>query len=165
MGIRDVDRRSQAKVFGATKGMEVSVSSDYIQTVAKERLGMDDMRAGLLDNVDRLVMAGDLKKQRALHYNQMFTSLWRFSKQNAQAGLSQNTLASNFADSPLQTINAMRAKAWMGAEFSDERMLDQIVDVARGSDLSPKQMGRVFGAVPDVFGSIDVMGQLSKATW
>lgn len=155
--MQDVDEMKYSKVFGGAKGMAVEAEPSYMRGVLKQVGVKTD------DALDAVITMDELKKNRGLHYNQMFTSLWDYSKANMQSGKQYSELASNFMDDPLSAISKMRAAATQIDKFSHETMLGQIMGIARESDLNPKQMGAVFGAVPDIFGDTSALGSLNLA--
>jgi hypothetical protein len=163
MAKQNISEMLYSKVFGGAKGMAVTTSTFEMQKLLKERAGVTWLNNSSEAAIDALITMDELKKNRGLHYNQMFTSMWEFTKENIDSGKTQSTISSNFANDPTKLINKMRADALKNDKFSHEVMLDQIKTLARESNLNPQQMGRVFGAVPDVFGDISALGALSAA--
>lgn len=159
MATKDVEQMPYSKVFGGAKGMAVEVDQDYIRNLLSDRAKAPWMA----NDIDTLITMDELKKNRGLHYNQMFTSLWDFTKQNIDSGKTSNVVAANFFNDPIKKINKLRAIATQGDKFSHESMMTGIMKLARHAKLDPQQMGMVFGAVPDVFGDMDVLGSISAA--
>lgn len=133
------------KVFGGAKGMAREVSSQYLSE-ALNRINSP------LDNIETIISMDELRKNRGLHYNQMFTSLWDFAKTNMDSGKTKANLVSNFVQSPNQIINELKSAAIVNERLSHEKLLYNIMNLARSAKLTPEQMGGVFGAVPDIFG-------------
>lgn len=144
--LQDIEDTSIAKYFGAAKGMGVEVEENYMNKLLG-KVGINTIAP-----VEALITMDELKKNRALHYNQMFTSLWEFSRANMNSGKHQSQIASNFVNDPIKIIAELRRNALQGEHFQHEKMLGGIFRIARSAKLGPEQMGQVFGAVPEVFG-------------
>lgn len=136
------------KVFLGGKGMAGQVSGQHIANVSSKILG----RKVQYGEAMAIVAGGELKKNRQLHYHQLFTSLWQHSKVNMQSGKSLNQLAVNFVKDPLAIIADMKKKAERSGKYSHEIFLAESMQVARGAGLNPRQISEVYGMVPDVFG-------------
>lgn len=154
--LQDVENTRGSKTFGY-KGMAIQQSPNQISSIAREvaeslRLESLTGRLGELNEVQAIITMDELRKNRNLHYNQMFTSLWEFSKTNMQNGKNRSKIASNFANDPVKYIASLREAATQGEKFSHDVMLQGMFRIARKSKLTPAQMGGVFGAVPEVFG-------------
>lgn len=160
MAMQDISKPRYAKYFGI-KGMGVSVSPGYLEDVLTDAT---QQQSDMFRNIDAIVTMDELKKNRALHYNQMFSSLWEFTQINMQSNKQPGTLASNFGNNPQQVIAEIRKNAMtQPGIFSHEAALSNIVNIAREAQLTPEQMGGVFGAVPEVFGGLSPLGNLSAA--
>lgn len=160
MAMKDIENIRYSKVFGGAKGMAVSVSPEYLEKVLTQHAGVAQTRGDIYRGIDAIITMDELKKNRGLHYNQMFTSLWDFTKQNMKSGLTQG---STFAQDPAGMIADIRKAALNADKFDHETVLQRIVGLAREAKLTSEQMGHVFGAVPEVFGGIEAMGPLSAA--
>ncbi len=116
-------------------------------------------------HADMLRTMAELKKNRQLHYQQMFTELWRYvdrSIRSEKGDLMSNKARRLFYD-PRGLIGEMEQAATIGSTFDHDIMLRQIVDLAKEAKLSAPQMGTVFGAVPDVYGlATDTPWQLQE---
>jgi hypothetical protein len=137
-----------SKVFGGGKGMAGEIPTARIQSVIGNILGRNLPTQDYM----AIVSMGELKKNRMLHYQQLFTALWDHSKANMQSGKTISTLSSNFLKDPLAIIAQVKKKALHGDKYNHEMILRESMRLARGGALTPSQMGEVFGAVPDVFG-------------
>lgn len=145
MGMKEADlSKSWSKVFLGAKGMAAPTSQEYIDEVLS--------RFNYRDASEAIISMGELKKNRALHYHQMFTSLWDFTEQNMSTGQSFSKLATNFAGNPKEIISKLRRLSTQGNKLNHDRLLSSAFSIARGAQLNPEQIGSVFGAVPDVFG-------------
>lgn len=162
MTTEDIENFRYAKFFGI-KGMGVQTSDQYLQEVLSQRLGMSQKANAIYQGIDALISMDELRKNRALHYNQMVTSLWDFTRANLAGGRTHSSLASNFANDPLKFVQRMNRMYFSGQQADHERALRLLVSMSRQAKLSPKQMGAVFGAVPEIFGGVEVMGKLSTA--
>ena len=157
----EVNNIQTAKVFGGTKGMVKRETQEYMDTILRNRVGIQER--SLPYNINTIITMDELKKNRGLHYNQMFTSLWDYTDKNMKSGMTNSVLASNFASNPNAMIEKFRRQATQGDKFSHEFMLKRIKLLARSAKLTPEQMGHVFGAVPEVFeGGISALGKLSE---
>ena len=134
------------KSFGGVKGMGLRSTDERLGRIVSEVANVFDT------NVDALITMDELSKNRGLHYNQMFTSLWDFSRINMNQGFTQTKIASNFNNDPLKVIEKIRSAATGGDMIDHDKMLVEIMGLARSAKLSPSQMGRVFGAVPEIYG-------------
>lgn len=105
-----------------------------------------------MGNIEGIMFNAELQKDKSLLYNQIFTQLWEYTGQNLQKGLSSSTIASNFHNNPNVVISSMRRKARNNNKFSHEIFMKDIYEIAKESSFTATQMGRTFGAVPDVFG-------------
>lgn len=164
MAYEDVSDMSYSKVFGGFKGMTAEVSDAHLAKL-RSALQAEHIGGGYASPVDAIMTMDMLKKERNLHYNQMFSSLWEHTSARMKSGKQLSTLASNFANDPRAVIAQLRKTALDGDKFSHDTMLKQIFGLARGAGLKPQQMGEVFGAVPEVFGSryTDLMAGLTAA--
>jgi len=152
-----------SKVFGGAKGMAKEVGP---HSISKTLSAIDvSLSGGYASSVDAIITMDELKKNRGLHYNQMFTSLWEYTQLNMESGKQVSSLASNYANNPIKTIAKLNSLATQSDKFSHDLMLKNITQIARGASLTPSQFGNVFGAVPEVFGSEyqSIMGSLSLA--
>ena len=61
-------------------------------------------------------------------------------------------LASNFANDPAKALKTIGAVAAAEGGYSNESAVKFAYQIARGANLSDKQMGAVFGAVPETIG-------------
>lgn len=157
MANQPVNRSAWAKVFGTAKGMAATDKtqgelSAFLRTLAP------GATSGI-NPAEAIVSMGELRKNKALFYNQLFTSLWDFTNTNMKGGKQSSSLASNFANDPLAVIAKIRKMASDGQHIQDELILREAYKIARGGGLSPQQIGLAFGAVPDV------MGIESKEGW
>jgi hypothetical protein len=163
MATQDIERMRYAKVFGGAKGMAVTVSPEYIRQVLAQHAGLGEMRDPLWRTVEAVVTMDELKKNKALHYNQMLTALWDFSKHNMQSGLQISEQAQRFQSDPHAVIAQMRRIALDADKFDHNVMLREIMQLARGAKLTANQLGGVFGAIPEVYGDLGILGPLSAA--
>jgi len=160
MGMKEIERMRYSKVFGGAKGMAVSVPQQYIEDVLTQHAGMAQSRGDIFSGIDTIITMDELKKNRGLHYNQMFTSLWDFNQQNMKSGMAKG---SRFAKTPQAVIAEIRRAVLDADKFDHEKALGRIMGLARKANLTPHQMGRVFGAVPDIFDDLSALGPLSAA--
>jgi len=148
VGEREITDPKYAKLLGGHKGMAMVADSGYMDKF-KKLFG--------ISGADAIISMTELKKNRQLHYDQMFTSLWEMSQVNmSQAGNKQfGELSRKFVESPFVEVANMRAAAREATKaasgFSDELMLKQLWSIGKESRLTSKQIGGVFGAVPTVF--------------
>jgi len=161
-GISETGRMERFKVFGDAKAMLTVVETDAMREWIGKRVG----GAGL--GVDALISMDELRKNRQLHYKQMFTALYDYAKLNMSKsrigrrrgsgtswktyGAPERGITSEFLRNPLATMNQITQVAEASGGLQREQVLSELVRIARASKLSPEQMGRVFGAVPEVFG-------------
>jgi hypothetical protein len=142
-----------SKVFGGAKGMAMSVKGSDLQNYIAEKFG-NEWLAG--QGIDAIVSMGELKKNRALHYHQLFTSLWDYIDITKNSGKQFGSgLTSRFVSEPVKALEEIRQSASFltrGGGFSHEEMIKSALSMAREAELGPREMGAVFGAVPDVFG-------------
>jgi hypothetical protein len=159
MASHDITEFPQSQVIGGTKGMAPEVSQGYIDKV------MRGIGAADLQGVSAVITMDDLKKERHLHYEQMFTSLWEYTQANMQGGKQFSGLnmpvgsdfhswaekARAFEADPSREIAAIHKAATQADKFDHDLVLRELVQRARGADLTATQFGHVFGAVPEVF--------------
>jgi hypothetical protein len=161
MALRDITDTRYGKVFGGGKQMLTTTSQQYAINIGRGNLGLPRR---MLEDIDTIITMGELKKNRNLHYNQMFSSLWEYTTANMTEGKHMATLATNFVGDPWKIMAQMQRSAMLQDKFSHEVMLGQIHGLAKAARLSPAEMGRVFGAVPDIFPQgIEAMGALAPA--
>lgn len=127
------------------------------------RQGKTTLDAG----VDAIFMMDELKKNRSLHYNQMFTALWDFNRIRMGGNLKLNPEVATFQNDPLSWINKLeKATSGLPASERDIYKMREIVSLAQKSALTPEEMAGVFAAVPeamsDVAGIEEVLGTLSQ---
>lgn len=117
--------------------------------------------------VDAIFTVDELKKNRSLHYNQMFTALWDFNRARMNTGHQMSPDIKAFQSDPLSFIERIRGVAeGLPAVERDIYKMQQIANLARESRLTPEEMGGVFGAVPEAMediGGIKTLGNLNKA--
>jgi hypothetical protein len=158
MGVERMSVDEAVKVFGGAKGMAMRMPKPDINRFLAEVGGMQ--------GADVIATMDELKKNRALHYQQMFTSLWGFSKQNMESrqatgpstargvfgGRKARERAMNeFVNSPETFLRRLESRTVKGGVSQHEARLATAMGIAREAKLSPQQMGEVFGAVPEVF--------------
>ena len=145
-----------SKVFLSAKGMAASVEDKDLQRYIAEKFG-NEWLAG--QGIDAIVSMGELKKNRALHYHQLFTSLWDYIDITKNSGKKFGSgLTSRFVSEPVKALEEIRQAARLlgtPGGFSHEEMVKSALSMAREAELGPREMGAVFGAVPDVFGGME----------
>lgn len=152
-GKRRVEPGPLGKVYLGGKMMAWEKSPKYIQGVM-ETVGLGDFA-----KADALVIMDELKKNQRLLYNQLFSSLWKYSKINMSSDKNMSTLMSNFIHDPFATARQIE-ETYMtlgGDRLPDEQVIRQAYSMAKEAKLNPLQMGRVFGALPDVFSEWESM--------
>jgi hypothetical protein len=144
---RDISLGQAAKFYGV-KAMGLPVSPTHLENLAQGTIGTP-----FHQGIEVLATIDDLKKNRSLHYQQLFTSLWEFTTQNQQSGKAMGALASNFANDPAR-ITTIANRLAVSAEGRPVHAgpVRAAMTIARSAGLTPEQMGGVFGAVPEVFG-------------
>lgn len=153
-GTRNVGEVEWSKVFGF-KGMARSVNI----------LGTETFGDVGIKGIQAMVSGGELKKNKALLYHQLFTSLWDFTRTNMAGGKQVSQIASNFAQHPAQVVASIARAAKDGDLYKDEVVVREAFQLARAANLTPEQMGRTFGLVPDVFGLKDKGMFTKKGDW
>jgi hypothetical protein len=148
-GVRQLEGMERFKAFGGAKAMMRSSTQESIDELARVALGINPLAGS---EINAIVTVDELKKNRALHNKQMLTSLHEFTKMNMQSGKQVGTLASNFLLNPEKILARMNEVAGKGQMFQHEEVMRQMVGMARAGKLSPSQLGRVFGAVPEILG-------------
>lgn len=153
---REIGDLQWSKVYGGGKGM--------FAEVPQERLVYEARKFGAthLGEINAIISMGELKKNRGLLWNQVFTSLWNYSKQNMNSGKQLGALASNFANDPTKMINKIRTLATRGDIMNEDKVLSATMRLARSAKLTPEQMGGVFGAIPDIFMSAKSAGGIMQ---
>ena len=144
VGHENVTNPSFFKGFGIGKGMwatsEQSVINETVSRVTKPGIKNEA--------VQMILTTAELKKNRVLHYNQMFTALWHFTRQNMNSGKVEQMAVEELLNNPLGV-----AKSIQDATAGDHpAKISRLIDLARTSNLTPRQMGLTFGAVPEAFG-------------
>lgn len=167
VGSRTLEDMDWFKVFGDAKAMMGVVEQRRINRT----LGLTGQQLDL--PIHAIVTMDELRKNRSLHYKQMFTSLFEFTRENMlnrkggdivtssllgqpskrwAAGAPWPKIAQEFYADPEAAINQLRRTAVKGDKLSHDVLLSGIRNIARAAELTPSQMGGVFGAVPEVFG-------------
>lgn len=141
---KEIDDLKWSKVFGGGKGMFAEISQQRMNYITGH------FNAKHIGEVHAIISAGELKKNKGLLWNQVFTSLWDYSKQNMNSGKQLGALASNFTHDPRKMINKIRTIATRGDIINDDKLVAATMRLARSAKLSPEQLGSVFGAIPDV---------------
>jgi len=148
MGFSESETLDWAKVYGGAKGIAAPTTKRGILDI----LGRVGVTGETVGDVAAVISMEELRKDRGLHFNQMITSLWEFSKTNMESGKHMATLGSNFVNDPTKIIAKMNRVAIKENIRNDELLIRKLFGIARSSKLSAEQMGRVFGAVPDIYG-------------
>jgi len=144
----DVPFSPYEKTYLGGKMMAANVKPGYIKDIMEKTLG-----AGHIDNVDAIVAMDELRKNKRLFYNQMFSSLWNYTKMRVDSGKTTSSLAFNFANDPLKVIQSIAKNNIINDIRNEEGVLREAWEIARRGRLSPEEIGSVFGAVPEVFGA------------
>lgn len=160
--LNETGPRMFGKYEGPVKGMGAQVPVGHM-VEALQSAGIRGV--GSMGPLQGLISMNELKKNRALHYNQLFSSLWEFTSINMDSGKTTSTLSSNFANDPRKVLAAINQAAIKNGEFRHEVALLEAFKLARASKLTPSQMGEVFGAVPDVFGMSTESSSELRNTW
>ncbi len=134
------------KFFGGGKFVAEIADQGKIDRLLRQEtnLGFDGVRA--------VIDMGELKKNRALHNQQMLSALFDFTHQNMKR--QGKTLDSTIFSQSIQDI---------ASSTNHEINTQRILGMAREAQFTPHQMGLTFGAVPEVFGDKwkTIMGGLS----
>lgn len=156
-GTTTITPTDQFKAFGI-KGMGTSHEQRYIDEVVGSVIPMS--RVG---QVSAAVTMDELKKNKSLLYDQMFSATYEFMNANKNRGYKINGVGEAFLANPIETISRLRQSASRSSSF-DRKMIGHIKGLARAGQFSSEQMGLTFGAVPEALGDegISALGTLSK---
>jgi len=146
IGRKTVSEGEYSKVYLGAKMMAKEARPAYI------REAMKNINMGHLAEVDAIVTMGELKKNRRLHYNQLFTSLYEHIGTNQTSGIRIRKLASRYLEDPLGAMSAVGDMSVANDMLNHGKAVNLAAQLARAGKLNPQQMGEVFGAVPDIFG-------------
>lgn len=115
------------------------------------------------EEIDLLMTMDELRKNRSMHYNQMFTSLWEINNERMQMGKKWLPEVSAFQADPRNWINQIEdAALTMPVAEQDPFKMRQISTLAKQSYLDPGELADVFGAVPEAMedlGGIKALGE------
>lgn len=136
-----------SKVFGGGKAMLEEKGPGFLKEVMKEGLS-----ATHLANIGAALSMDELRKNRHLFHQQLFTSLQNYLQFQMSSGKQISSLASNFANNPAKVLQTIGAVASAEGTYSTEEAIKFAYQIAKGGGLSNVQMGAVFGAVPEVVG-------------
>ncbi len=146
----EIENPQWAKFFGDAKALAAFVEKKKIQG-SLSSLGAPAAQIDL--GTQAMVAMGELKKNRAIHYRQLFTELWNFTAARGASGMQfASPLGRGFWQRPSAVIAGINKAALRNDKFAHEVVIQKAMKLARATGLNPAEMGSVFGAVPDVFG-------------
>ena len=151
---KTVDDIRLSKLFGSTKTLARGQTAETIRRIAGQ-VGVSVSDAGAFGAPEMITVMDDMRKNRGLFYEQLFSSLHEFTKQNISSGKASGKLASNFASQP----------AYIAKLAGDQAKMLEAFKIARGAKFTPEQMGLTFGAVQDVLGIAGDTPQALRENW
>lgn len=156
-GTNTITPTDQFKAFGI-KGMGTSHSQRYIDEVVGSVTSIS--KAG---QVSAAVTMDELKKNKSLLYDQMFSATYEFMNANKNRGYKINGVGEAFLANPIETISRLRRSSSRSSSF-DRTMIGHIKGLTRAGQFSSEQMGLTFGAIPEALGDegMSALGTLSK---
>lgn len=128
------------KVFGSDKAVASKTSQRTIDDLLRKDTNLAFEGASYVTGIDTL------KKNRALHNNQMLSALHEFTYQNMQR--QGKTMDSTEFGKSVQAILSSAE----GTAYNNEAVVKGVYEHARAAGLSPHQMGLTFGALPEIYG-------------
>jgi hypothetical protein len=135
------------------KANEVAISRSRIQQTMSKIYGEPDAFGA-----ESIASMDYLRKNRSSHNMQMATSWWEFSRQQMLAGRSwsMTTRAKEFVKNPESFMQHLASVAKDHTYASgipgaaDDAIIAEMFNLSRESNLSPRAIGGIFGALPDV---------------
>lgn len=156
--VHELEAEDMAKFFGSEKGLAQFVSKQRISQMTGQ---LPEMAA------DYVTAMSNLKKNRQLHFVQMFSALTELNHQNMRA-FSENRLAKSASSRRAMMSLERHAGALfrgmeskIGTDAGFKETIRNLVGRARKVGLSDRQFGLVFGSLPEVFGA-DSAGALAE---
>lgn len=113
-------------------------------------------------SLDVVAEMDELRKNRTLHWKQVFTALVEFTGQNRKQ-FSKKTVAGRFLADPQKIIAGINAVANETGNYEHNYALAEAYRIARSAKLKDWQMGLTFGAVPEIFGMSPGSEEWTKA--
>lgn len=144
-GTKTLPTEISPKVFGSAKAVLQQTQPAVFEKMLQEGTGQR------LTGFEIALGMDELKKNKALHNTQMLTALHDFTFKHMRSRNGGALSLENFNATFSKSAQEMVARAAHGSVYKQEEVLKGVHKMIREVNLGEHAIGRIFGALPDVY--------------